>query len=327
MDNTDVLFGRGGGDLLVGNLGSDTLVGGTGPDILVGGPEEATSPNSDVLMGDQGDDVNVWAPGDGSDVFLGDEGYDTAIFAQSANTDGSLRLEQVNGRQIPRVKIDELPQFSCTIINVPPEQQLGAEHLVRFNVNDSPVVSVRLRQVEQVLCPSPNEDMVLRRGPDARLTRGSTRLPWPTSRGCRRRSSRRRPDRRTRHGGWLLTHRRGEQPAPCATGGPALNGVVGRGCVDSVDDEVDELVVEGHASGDVLHGGDREGVRPGDVLGRGQLQYRSATPLYGQTVSWLVGFRSGADQVLLPYVVPRRQPGLEQQHRGRGSRPAPARPG
>jgi len=164
MDNTDVLFGRDGGDLLVGNKGSDTLVGGNGPDILVGGPERATSPNSDVLMGDKGDDVNIWAPGDGSDVFLGDEGYDTAIFAPFVGVSDqveSLQLRQWNGRQIPSVEIDALPQFSCTIIPVPPSEQLGVEHLVRFNVGDSPVVSVRLRQVEQVLCPGAHPGQVL----------------------------------------------------------------------------------------------------------------------------------------------------------------------
>jgi hypothetical protein len=162
MDSTDVIFGRGGGDLLVGNLGSDTLLGGTGPDILVGGPERGTSPNSDVLLGDQGDDVDVWAPGDGNDVFLGDEGTDTAIFAPFVtNPDGTLRLEQVGGRQVPRVTIDRLPQFSCTIVSVPPEAHLGVEHLARFTMNGSPVASVRLRAVEQVLCPSPNAGTVL----------------------------------------------------------------------------------------------------------------------------------------------------------------------
>ena len=69
MDNTDVLFGRANDDLLVGNLGGDTLLGGTGSDILVGGPEKFATPNSDVLIGDWGNDINIWAPGDGSDAF------------------------------------------------------------------------------------------------------------------------------------------------------------------------------------------------------------------------------------------------------------------
>src|SRR3954464_15084158 len=55
MDNTDVLFGRDNDDLLSGNLGSDTLLGGNDDDILIGGPEHGTQPNSDVLVGDDGD--------------------------------------------------------------------------------------------------------------------------------------------------------------------------------------------------------------------------------------------------------------------------------
>lgn len=31
---------------------------------------------------------------------------------------------------------------------------------MRFNVNGNPVISVRLKQVEQVLCPSPNAGKV-----------------------------------------------------------------------------------------------------------------------------------------------------------------------
>ena len=48
----------------------------------------------------------------------------------------------------------------------------------------------------------------------------------------------------------------------------------------------------------------------------GRLQYRSATPLYGQTVWWSGRLQVSADQVLLAQVVPRRQPGLEQQRPG-----------
>ena len=81
MDNTDVLFGRANDDLLIGKLGGDTLLGGEDDDILVGGPEKAATPNSDVLIGEEGDDINIWAPGDGSDAFIGNEGKDTMIFA------------------------------------------------------------------------------------------------------------------------------------------------------------------------------------------------------------------------------------------------------
>lgn len=155
MDNTDVVFGRDGKDLLVGNLGSDTIPGGKGADILVGGPEDFTAPNSDVLLGDKGDDINIWSPGDGSDAYIGDEGYDTMIFAPFVEeTDGTLVLETYRGREIPRVDISSQPEFSCTIVKVPANEELGFQFLVRFNVNGTPAVTVRQKDVEQVLCPT-----------------------------------------------------------------------------------------------------------------------------------------------------------------------------
>ncbi|MGL5818904.1 MAG: hypothetical protein ACRCYR_15150 [Phycicoccus sp.] len=161
MEGTDVLLGRAGEDLLVGNEGDDTLLGGRGGDILVGGPETAL-PNSDVLVGEEGNDVNVWAPGDGSDAFLGQEGFDTMVFAPfQTNDDGSLKLEKRFDRTIPRVKIDALPQFDCTIVPVPDSERLGAQFLVRFNVRGTPVVTVRQKDVEEVYCPSPEAGFAL----------------------------------------------------------------------------------------------------------------------------------------------------------------------
>ena len=161
MENTDVLLGRGGDDLLLGKLGGDTLLAGSGADITIGGPEAFVAPNSDVLVGDAGDDVNIWAPGDGSDAFLGGGGRDTMVFAPFVTEpDGSLLWEHVHGRRVPRVDVDGLPQFSCTIVPVPASEKLGVDFLVRFNVNDVPAVTVRQLDVERVLCPSPHEGKV-----------------------------------------------------------------------------------------------------------------------------------------------------------------------
>lgn len=162
MDDTDVLIGRGNDDLLVGNLGGDTLLGNSGDDILVGGPEKGQAPNSDVLLGEGGDDVNIWAPGDGSDAFVGHTGTDTMIFAPFVTkADGSLLLEDFYGRQIPRVDIDSAPQFGCTIVPIPASERLGFDFLVRFDVNDVPVVTVRQETVESVYCPSPDAGKAL----------------------------------------------------------------------------------------------------------------------------------------------------------------------
>lgn len=66
-----------GSDLLIGRLGPDTLTGNAGDDVMVGGLERgsdpAAFPNSDVAFGGDGNDVFVWAPGDGSDAFVGGE--------------------------------------------------------------------------------------------------------------------------------------------------------------------------------------------------------------------------------------------------------------
>jgi hypothetical protein len=156
MDNTDVLFGRDNDDLLIGKLGGDTLLAGADDDILIGGPEKGQAPNSDVLVGDTGKDINIWAPGDGSDAFVGNEGKDTMIFAPFVeNTDGSLLLTSEYGRKIPHVKIDAQPAFSCSVVPVQASENLGAQVLVRFNVGPNPVVTVRQKDVEKVYCPSP----------------------------------------------------------------------------------------------------------------------------------------------------------------------------
>ena len=157
MDNTDVLFGRDNDDLLIGKLGGDTLLAGADDDILIGGPEKGQAPNSDVLVGDTGDDINIWAPGDGSDAFIGNEDKDTMIFAPFVeNTDGSLLITRTLRTQDP-AREDRRPagvhlhgRATCRRRN-----GSAAQFLVRFNVNGNPVVTVRQKDVEKVFCPSP----------------------------------------------------------------------------------------------------------------------------------------------------------------------------
>jgi RTX calcium-binding nonapeptide repeat (4 copies) len=161
MENTDVLFGRGGDDLLIGRLGSDTILGNEGRDILVGGPEGAPNPpgpNSDVLIGDQGSDINLWAPGDGSEVFIGDEDanrkdVDVMVFAPF-RFNPTQKLSTYGNRKIPMVKIDE-QTFTCTLDKLTPTAKDGTQFLARFrNAQGGLIVTVRLKDVEHVFCPS-----------------------------------------------------------------------------------------------------------------------------------------------------------------------------
>ncbi|MGH9027639.1 MAG: hypothetical protein ACRDWD_16215 [Acidimicrobiia bacterium] len=162
LDNTDLLKGKNGKDLLIGRTGDDVLLGQDGDDIHIGGLESGTSPipNSDVIFGEKDKDINIWAPGDGSDLFDGGPAKDTMILSQVVNTALEVTLFDFNGRQVPRVTIDERPQFSCTIERSPAIDGLNVDAVVRFFANGILAVTVRLLSVERVLCPSPTLGMV-----------------------------------------------------------------------------------------------------------------------------------------------------------------------
>lgn len=163
LANTDALIGSSGDDLLIGMGGSDLLDGDAGNDILIGGVEGFVAPNSDVLRGGVGNDINIWAPGDGSDAFVGGSGTDAQLFAPIVLDNGRPALFSGGyswNRQIPHVEIASKPQFSCTLEAVPASQNLGFDYLVRFFANGNLAVTVRLREVEQLFCPSANAGKV-----------------------------------------------------------------------------------------------------------------------------------------------------------------------
>lgn len=161
LDNTDILRGGPRGDLLIGLKGGDLLDGDEGDDILIGSIEKGQPPNSDLIAGENGGDINIWAPGDGSDAFEGGRGFDTHITAPLVlDAAGNLQLFEARHRQVPHVKIDS-QTTSCTIERVPSGENLGFEFVTRFlNAAGGIVVTIRLQDVEQVLCPSPNAGMV-----------------------------------------------------------------------------------------------------------------------------------------------------------------------
>lgn len=156
LNNTDVLLGRQANDVMVGLLGSDVIAGGGGNDIIIGGPEQGTTPNSDVMFGDDGDDINIWAPGDGSDAFLGGAGVDTIVFGV-IDKDASNRPTSAGPApgfaNVPSANVSGQGGF-CTVERADPST--GYEFLAKFfgRAAGNLIVTVRLREVERMLCTS-----------------------------------------------------------------------------------------------------------------------------------------------------------------------------
>ena len=135
------------------------LRGGSGNDILVGGPEGFSRPNSDVIFGDDGNDINIWAPGDGSDAFLGGSGKrDAQILGLIDRDPRNAAVPSLTNRLpgyrtgVPTVDVSGSPGF-CTLERVA-DRALGYQFLVRFFVRQTRAlaVTIRLAEVEQVFC-------------------------------------------------------------------------------------------------------------------------------------------------------------------------------
>ena len=161
LDNADVLLGDLGNDVIIGLRGSDTLVGGPGRDILIGGLEAGTtSPKSDIVFGDEGNDINIWAGGDGSDAFMGGPGRDALVMA---NVDRN-GIEPILGEPVPGFP-NGLPTANatgqtgfCTLERIPDGIRFGYAFLVRFfskAAGNALLATVRVdADVEQVFCTS-----------------------------------------------------------------------------------------------------------------------------------------------------------------------------
>ncbi len=161
LDNADILLGNGGNDVIIGLRGSDTMQGGLGRDILIGGLEGGTtSPKSDIMFGDAGNDIAIWAGGDGSDAFKGGLGIDALVFA-TVDRDGIVPIltEPVVGfpSGIPTANATGQNGF-CTLEQVPEDNSLGYAFLVRFfskAAGNALLATVRVDDdVEQVFCTS-----------------------------------------------------------------------------------------------------------------------------------------------------------------------------
>ncbi len=174
--------------VLVGRLGEDILVGGGNIDFLIGGPEHFNPNNRDKAFGGFGDDVFIWAPGDGSDRFDGGPGEDTIIFGLIGEDDGSgnpsfgVSNDQLAGDVfldffgLPMVDVTNSPGF-CNVIDDSTSasaaadlSNIGVDHLVQFfirginnafvngvqNTDNGLRVTLHLKDVEYLVCTDPN---------------------------------------------------------------------------------------------------------------------------------------------------------------------------
>jgi hypothetical protein len=167
LNRADVLEGGRGNDVMFGLNGDDVMDGGQGDDIILGGPDGGPAPggppNSDIMFGGPGNDVNLWAPGDGSEAFVGGPGLDAIIFGATdreavADPATGVRLPSlffgVPGfpQGIPTANVSGLGNF-CSVEASPSP---GYQYLVRFRsaATGNIIVTVRVRDVEQVFCTS-----------------------------------------------------------------------------------------------------------------------------------------------------------------------------
>ena len=146
---SDVLNGLIVDDFMNGRLGGDLITGGGGHDILLGGPEHNNPLNRDRLFGNNGNDLFLWSPGDGSDFMNGGPGKDIVMVGLLGeyNGDGQLVFENWNdGRagdlavdsstNLPMMDIDDSPTY-CEVVDQAASpmyadelEALGLTHLV-----------------------------------------------------------------------------------------------------------------------------------------------------------------------------------------------------
>jgi hypothetical protein len=177
----DQIIGDRTDEVQIGRLGPDVLLAEGGHDVIVGGTERnsdvANFPNFDIADGENGNDAFIWAPGDGSDAFLGGEparrpgkDMDRLIVGTMEVDEDDDSLPQLNRTEfgrLPRaiVSNNRLPATiggdsnptatvpnTCDVVRAP--RGLGYNFLVRVinPVTGAQAVTLRLKEVEQVLC-------------------------------------------------------------------------------------------------------------------------------------------------------------------------------
>lgn len=187
----DILYGTASDDVIIGGLGIDILWGKAGNDVLIGGTEDFNPLNRDRAFGGEGEDIFIWAPGDGNDAFNGGDDIDVLImgligenkdatdntegapfFAVSTNKDFDGIYLDDDG--LPLVDVANGPGF-CEVVEKNAAysealQALDADHLVRFILrgkrssflasqetetpltDDGLRIAVHLKNVEYLVC-------------------------------------------------------------------------------------------------------------------------------------------------------------------------------
>jgi len=186
LESEGVLDGTLRADVINGRLGPDVIFGSGGGDVLLGGLEHFTANNRDRAFGEQGHDIFIWKPGDGSDFYDGGKRQDAIVFGLTGElVDDDVEFQVVNDGEagelfidphtgLPRVDVTNSPGF-CEIIDagstVDAAEQLdalGLDHLVRFSIRgvrnafeageqaeDNGVrVTLHLKDVEILVCTS-----------------------------------------------------------------------------------------------------------------------------------------------------------------------------
>ena len=179
-------------DVLIGRLGVDVLLGGDEDDVLVGGTEHFNPQNRDRAFGEDGEDVFLWSPGDGSDFFDGGEGIDAVVFGLMGEVENGATVFRVSMDQmagevfidpltgLPQVDVTNSPGF-CEIIDDATDptsaaelDALGLDHLVRFSIrgirdsfeagqqttDNGLRVTLHLKDVEVLICTGRNGGVV-----------------------------------------------------------------------------------------------------------------------------------------------------------------------
>lgn len=201
----DILQGNEGDDLLIGGLGVDVLFGGAGDDIIIGGTEDFNSSvdgdelgadNRDRAFGQDGNDLFIWTPGDGSDFFDGGDGKDVIIFGivgELKDSDGTTEgtpffnvnpsgegskdfdgiYTDENGQ--PKIQVSNSPGFCSLIdtqVNAEALNELELDQIIRFSIrgianafdagerndDDGLRVAVSVKNIEYVVCTRRNFD-------------------------------------------------------------------------------------------------------------------------------------------------------------------------